>query len=105
MRLEDAVIAWTPLTWDWHPTTGTIRVGPVKDSDWKREFGFTDGAVWANWKTMSEQDREERMLGIFHQIVDNGHIDPQVAREAFLEIDEYRGLIGRDVPGADDPPA
>lgn len=105
MKLEDVVIAWTPLSWDWHSTTGTIRIGLVRDSDWKSEFSMTDGAVWSDWRTMSQRDREWRMLVLFHQIVVHGYIAPQIAHEAFLGIDEYRWLIARDLPGAEDRPS
>lgn len=100
--LSDVVIAWTPLHWRWHPTVGKIRVGSVSGSDWKGKYGLTEGATGIDWQ--SAPYREKRLFVLFHQIVVRDHLDPQIAHEAFLSIDEYRWQIARDVPGAEERP-
>ncbi|WP_036055064.1 hypothetical protein [Bradyrhizobium sp. URHD0069] len=102
MRLEDAVIGWTPEQWDWHPTAGRIDVGLIRDCRWTSIFGKTEGALAAEWRTMP--NREKHMFQLFILIVVAEGIDPQVAHAAFLKIDEYRWGILRDVPGAEQRP-
>jgi hypothetical protein len=102
MDLSEVVVAWTPLHWEWHPTAGEIRVGLASDGDWKAQFGMTEGATDIDWKSASY--REKRLFVLFHQIVVRDHIDPQIAHEAFLAIDEYRRQIASDIAGAEERP-
>ena len=102
MMLSDVVIAWTPLHWHWLSTAGKIRIDPVSGSDWEAAVWDDGGGDRFDWK--SAPWRETRLLVLFHQIVVRDHIDPQIAHEAFLSIDEYRWGIARDVPGAEERP-
>lgn len=102
MRLEDVVFGWTPQHWDRHPTVGQVDVGLVGDCQWTSKFIRTDGRLFPNWPM--RLDRERYMFQLFNLIVVADAIDPQVAHNAFLKIDEYRWGILRDVPGYEERP-
>lgn len=108
MKASEATVAWTPANampgmkgWE---NAGKVGVGP------RPPYSFVDG-YWS-W-CYADQGAGKApegsgaygalaMLFInFNTLVVRDGIDPQVAHEAFLAIDEYRKHIAPDIQGAE----
>lgn len=109
MRATEAMIAYTPAYYNDGPkaaTRGQVKIGPLLntargDNDWSRPYAFTIGAAeLARRKYLTHQSLAQVFID-FHTIVVRDGIDPQVAHQAFLAIDEYRRAISPDIPGAE----
>ena len=106
MKAKDALVAWTPDTpaFAGMATRGMVRVGPLvgeDEGDWTWNFACTGGAAFTDRRKLTGWRAVAMMMIEFHTLVVGGYIDPQVAHEAFLAIDEYRRRIAPDIPGAD----
>lgn len=109
MKAKDALIAWTPNFdhEDGNPTKGQVRVGPLLedgDPDWTYGYSMTGGAAYTARRDMSEWEQIAMVFIEWQTMVFGYKIDPAVAHEAFLAIDEYRQRIALDLPGAEETP-
>jgi hypothetical protein len=84
-----------------------VRIGPLlgeDDADWTRPYNMTCGAAYMKWREAGPIEIAVKVMLKFHTIVVRDRIDPRIAHEAFLVIDEYRWLISPDAKGAEDQP-
>lgn len=103
MKLDEAVIAWTPGTQKWagDPLHGTVRIGLIKDSRvWANRYCKTDGTPFLQGK-FSATEHQLKMMIIYNQVV-RDEIDPHDAHDAFLAIEEYRALFPNSVADDDE---
>lgn len=98
MKAAEALIAWTPA-FETIPTAGQAAVGPLVPlygGDWAAAYSHTGGQAH-----QATGDRTKLLLFIqFHSMVVRDGIDPLVAHQAFLKIDEYAETIAPNLPGA-----
>ena len=91
MKAHEALIAWTPADFD-SPTAGQVKVGALtipSGPDWTAPYRFTGGAAFVDRRSW-RGDKSVRMLFVeFNTLVVRDGIDPKVAHEAFLAIEEY----------------
>ena len=103
MKAAEALIAWTPPSWDHKGSSGEVKVGPLLhegDSDWTLPYSHTGGAANVARRTMTG-DRAVMMVFIdYHTLVYGDGLDPKVVHDAFLAIDEFAEHIAPDLPGA-----
>jgi hypothetical protein len=103
MKMHEALIAWTP-TWSSNDKTkGQVKVGPLVaegEADWTDPFACTGGAAWIPSRALRGDESLINALLHFHSLVVRDGIDPQVAHQAFLAVDEYAEAIGEDIGGA-----
>jgi hypothetical protein len=111
VKAAEALIAWTPAK-DWYadrPTSGQVKVGPLlrreSEPDWTAPYAMSGGAAYTVRRDMPEWQQIAMVFIEFHTLVVRDGIDPKVAHEAFLAIDEYRQRISPDIAGAEDIPA
>jgi hypothetical protein len=105
MKAHEALIAWTPADWPTGNTQGQVKVGPLitKENDWTTPFEYTGGAAYTERRDWRGQQSLAQVFIEFHTLVVRDGIDPQVAHEAFLAIDEYAEAISSDIKGAREP--
>lgn len=106
MKASEALIAWTPANATDDETAGQVKIGPLLrqgQKDWARPFSFTGGAAHVNRRAMTGPEQTLNVFLDFHGMVVRDKIDPQVAHEAFLGIDEYAEAIAPDIRGAREP--
>lgn len=60
---------------------------------------MTDGACYSRWNGYTEDQRQKALFIVFHTMVVRDGVDPQVAHEALMSIDEYRIMIADDISG------
>lgn len=106
MKASEVLIAWEPKhgRGEDRPNAGEIKSGVLlreHDEDWTKPYLNTGGAAFLEWRTLTGSDLLVKILADFHSIVVGDGVDPKAAHEAFLLIDEYRGIIAPDLPGAD----
>ena len=102
MKFNEAIIVW-------NPGTDQIRVGPLinpmSTKDWTDKplhYEMTGGAAYMDIRTSQDPIWLAMMLFItFHTIVVRDEVPVEAAHKAFLEIDEYRVRISRDIEGAE----
>jgi hypothetical protein len=97
MKMIDAIVVWTP-------DTNLCRV-ETKGSSWERTPGdfwmsATGFGEWGGFKHKDDFTRLLAMFVLFNTITVRDKVDPQVAHDAFLNIDEYRSTISPDCRGA-----
>jgi len=105
VKAYEALIAWTPRN-DRRPTAGQVKVGPLRregESDWASPFAMTGGAAWVATRELRGAQSVARLFIDFHTLIVRDRIDPALAHEAFLAIDEYAESISPDIHGARDP--
>ena len=108
MKARDALIAWTPIHYADYDgprrlTVGQVKVGPLISGDardWTEPYAHTGGAAYTRVRELRGAESALRCFVDFHHIVLRDGIDPQVAHEAFLAIDEYRDCLAADIPGS-----
>jgi hypothetical protein len=104
MKLSETMIAWTPPVWgDRKPyaaTKGQVKAGIHPAKGWSAAYAFTDGACLSEWRAMNEWERVAMLFIMFNVMTVRDGIDPKVAHDALLEIDEYRHRIAPDMRGA-----
>lgn len=103
MKAADANIAWTPLGYDGlkSATAGRVQVGPRSNpGGWMDSYPAWVYAVESSDIAESPGRAAWRLMVNFHTLVVRDGINPQVAHQAFLAIDEYRAMISPDIPGA-----
>lgn len=105
MKAREALIAWTPASWQGWPTAGMVKVGPLisgKDAaDWSDPYGMTGGAAYVAVRKMEGYQSKAKLFIDFHTVVVRDGVDAQEAHKAFLVVDEYRSAISPDIDGAD----
>jgi hypothetical protein len=110
MKATEALIAWSPVQpAEWNlrrsATEGQVKIGPLlRDgmADWTRPYDFTGGAAYTYWRKLDGWQAIAMVFIEFNTLVVRDGIDPTVAHEAFLAIDEYRQRISPDMKGAKD---
>lgn len=103
MKAKDALIAWTPADFRDDPSAGQVKVGPAPNEpapEWLAMFAYTGGAAYALVRNLTGDAAKARLFIDFNTLVVRDGIDPQVAHEAFLLIDEYAESISPDIAGA-----
>jgi hypothetical protein len=95
MKMMEAMIAWDPHT-------DRIKVGPWPDyRGWSDDYHLTTGACYMIRHKMLVGKQQAMLFIDFNTIVVRDKVPVEAAHRAFLEIDEYRLLISRDMPGAE----
>ncbi len=80
---------------------GLVRVGPWPDTiGWSDGFDFAVGACSSHLHSKSEPERVAQLFQDFHTMVVRDGVDPLVAHDALLQIEEYRQHIATDIRGA-----
>lgn len=109
MRLADATVFWTPT---YYPN-GQPGVVVVRNTE-RRSAAAAPHRMWVPVGTgdgspalgkTPEEHRVKRlalMMLDFHTLVVRDGLPPAEVHREFLKIDEYRAIISRDTPGADD---
>jgi hypothetical protein len=104
MKYREALIAWTPASWPEESGRGGSTRGHVKvdrvGGQWHRPYAFTGGAEYSYVEEARGMEALASLFIEFHDMVVRDGINPQVAHEAFLAIDEYRESIAPSIPGA-----
>lgn len=102
-KYKNCMIAWTPK-YDFNrgnETRGCAEVGQWPDkTGWSKKYQRTVGGC--NFD-IQQGDKIENLLSIFMEfnvLVVRDGINPQVAHEAFLDIEEYAKHIAPDMRGA-----
>jgi hypothetical protein len=105
MKAYEALVAWTPIRMTANPTCGKVGVGGLLrgGADWTKPFFFTGGAAYTARRTMRGMDAVAMLFVEFNTMVVRDGIDPKIAHEALLVIDEYAEHISLDTPGAREP--
>lgn len=57
---------------------------------------MTGGAGDVRWDGYNEDQRQKALFVVFHTMVVRDEVDPRVAHDALMVIDEYRELIAPD---------
>lgn len=103
MKASEALIAWTPPSWDHKDSAGKVKVGPLLsegDADWTMPYSHTGGAAYVHRRELTG-DRAVMMTFIdYHTLVYGDGMDPKAVHDAFLVIDEFAEHIAPDLPGA-----
>jgi hypothetical protein len=95
MKLVEAMYGW-------NRNSDEIDVGPWPDTTgWSDRYSLTGGACYTNIRQMAPDQLAAQIFIDFHMIVLRDGVDVQAAHRAFLKIDEFRGSIAPDIPGAD----
>lgn len=95
---KDTVVAWTPAGWGGrHETQGQVRLAPRPPFDAVKPFAFW---TYASKRGQCPDQALAQVFIQFHTMVVRDGIDPRVAHEALLGIDEYAAAIAPDVEGA-----
>lgn len=104
MKAAEALIAWTPAHIEGHATAGQVKVGNLlsqeNPKDWSRPYLMTGGAAEVRRRELEGWEAVAFVFIEFNTIVARDGVDPKVAHEAFLAIDEYAERISPDMPGA-----
>src|SRR5437879_4255027 len=104
MKLSETMIAWTPSAFGdrkpYESTKGQVKAGIHPAKGWSAGYAFTDGACMSGWREMPEWERIAMLFIMFNVMTVRDGIDPQVAHDALLEVDEYRERIAPDMRGA-----
>lgn len=88
-------VAWTPSDWRGRDETrGRVILAPVPPRSAVTPFAMWDYIARPG---MSEAEVLASLFIRFHSMVVRGGIDPIVAHEAFLGVDEYRAAISPDI--------
>ncbi len=104
MKFADALIAWTPANYE-SKTAGQIKVGELLrdgQADWTKPYAMTGGAAYAEVRDLKGADATARVFIDYHHIVVRDGLDPRVAHDAFITIDEFAEALAEDIPGARD---
>jgi hypothetical protein len=104
MKASTVLIAWTPSLHTEKATAGLVKVGPfVKEGtiDWTKEYTHWVSAIDAQRRSLKGLEAVGALMLDFHTMVVRDGIDPLVAHDAFLGIDEYQSAISPDIPGAE----
>ncbi|MBL8773904.1 MAG: hypothetical protein JNK30_21130 [Phenylobacterium sp.] len=101
MKAAEAVIAWTP-SHNAFGGRGQHTRGQVKVCSRPPYSSVDPYAFWVYAGVDGSDLDDVAMVFIhFNTIVVRDKVDPQVAHEAFLQIDEYRQRISPDIAGAE----
>ncbi len=107
MKASEALIAWTPATWTaterYTAKPGTIEIrqmGKPGTNHWARIYRMTAGAVYPHVRALKKDAAALQLFLDWQAIVVRDGIDPKLAHEEFLKIDEYAEYIARDIDGA-----
>jgi hypothetical protein len=104
MKAREAVIAYTPSDWtgSYEATIGKVEVGLYLPGhvQWSDRYAFVVGAAFPSIRELRGSDAIAQLFVDFHTAVVRDGIDPQVAHQAFLVIDEYAESIAPDIEGA-----
>lgn len=106
MRYTEAMVAWTPADKysEDDPRRGKIVVVPWPDRDHLADgYRRTVGACFADTHKLDQTQLVAQVFIDFNCIVVRDRIDPQLAHNAFLVIDEYAERIPEDQQGAREP--
>jgi hypothetical protein len=106
LSAQKALIAWSPARGPQRSeaTRGRVKIGPLLeegDEDWTAPYVCTGGAAWTAQRTRTGPALIARLFIDFHTLVVLDGIDPLVAHNAFLAIDEYRAVISPGCPEGD----
>ncbi len=104
MKVQSALIAWTPAYLIGHTKCGQIAVGPLLndgDRDWTHGYAFTGGAAYTKWQRLTDRAAVTQLFILYNTIVARDGLDPQTVHDAFLKIGAYAAHIPRDMRGAD----
>lgn len=103
MKASEAVIAWSPNP-AFSDTRGAHTAGQVKICPRPPRSAADPYAYWVYAGASDENESELADVAMvfihFHTMVVRDGVDPQVAHEAMLAIDEYRERISPDISGA-----
>jgi hypothetical protein len=106
MRMHEVGTAWTGNADHnaGNPLRGKVKVSR-RHHGWAEEHQSTGGACYAQI-SQAKHPMEGALWALveFHTMVVNYGIEPQVAHEAMLAVDEYRWIIAPDAKGAEDQP-
>jgi hypothetical protein len=95
MKLVEAMYGW-------NRNSNEIGVGPWPDTTgWSDRYSLTGGARYKSIREMPLDQQVAQVFIDFHMIVLRDGVDVQAAHRAFLKIDEFRGSLAPDIPGAD----
>ena len=101
MKLNQAIIAWTPpgtLEWRFANTAGKIWIGRLFDGREKRIY--VPGFLWSTaclcmdkrWGEITDDaEAVTELLRVFHDLVVGHNMDPMMVHKAFIVIDEWAG--------------
>lgn len=96
MKYLESMIVWTPNddAYASNPTRGKIDVVPWPDTTGRsKPYRMSVGACFMDLKKQTPAERTETLFRDFHLAVVVGKIDPQMASDAFMQINEFRTII------------
>jgi hypothetical protein len=106
MKAHEAVIAWTPMSFNHKLTRGQVMIGPLTQEgerpDWAKPYVMTGGAISPKWREKRGTYLTTVVFVLFNTLVVRDGIPVDAAHEAFLAIDEYAETISPDIKGARD---
>lgn len=104
MKAAEALIAWTPSRMVDNPTAGQVKIGPLFQrelhNDWSAPYAKSGGAANVFWREIEGWEAVAFVFIEFNTLVARDGIPPEVAHEAFLNIDEYAERISPEMSGA-----
>ena len=84
-KADNWMIAWNK--------SGEIKVGPWPDHNrWSDEYDFTVGCCFAAYREMSNDEKQQHLLGQFVDLVLGWGIDPKAANSEFRKISTWCDL-------------
>lgn len=102
MKAIEAMIAWTPASYQHSAMAGKILVGPWPDqTGWSDPYSHTVGACFLANHKLRGNSMIARIFLDFHTAVVRDGIPFADAHREFLKIGEYRRAISPEIPGAE----
>jgi hypothetical protein len=103
-----AIIAWNSEKRSRLAPEGAVAIGPYfgkGEPDWTEPYDRTGGAAYVFRRELSGVEQDFHVMRDFHLLVCRYGLDPRIVHRAFLEIEEFRAIMGAmaDEPNTIEP--
>ena len=92
-----AIIAWNSERPSRSAPEGAVGIGPYfgkGEPDWTEPYDYSGGAAYVFRRELSGVEQDFHVMRDFHMLVCRYGLDPRVLHRAFLEIEEFRAIMG-----------
>jgi hypothetical protein len=103
LKLAEAIIAWSPVgaRGKFRKTAGQVRVGPLieaEEPDWTADYASTAGAAYIAVRRIRGAQAKLYVLREFFKLVTYYGLDPEIATQAFSNIEEFELAVDETHP-------